>query len=89
MAAHLVRDEGVAGSNPATPTIFLKALIAYGARYGERNALALAMTVKATWHVKLTRRDHSWTAFTGDVIDTRDYHPQLEAIRFQTTLSCF
>jgi hypothetical protein len=25
------------------------------------------MAVKATWHVKLTRRDHSRTAFTDDL----------------------
>ena len=35
--AHLVRDEGVAGSNPATPTSFLTAWIAHGEQYGERN----------------------------------------------------
>jgi hypothetical protein len=34
---HLVRDEGVAGSNPATPTTFSFAPIAYAARYAERN----------------------------------------------------
>jgi hypothetical protein len=34
---HLVRDEGVAGSNPATPTSFLTAQMACGERYGERN----------------------------------------------------
>ena len=33
----LVRDEGVAGSNPATPTSFLKNGNHSGARYGERN----------------------------------------------------
>ncbi len=33
----LVRDEGVAGSNPATPTTFPSLPNAYGARYGERN----------------------------------------------------
>ena len=34
---HLVRDEGVAGSNPATPTSFLILPAARGERYGERN----------------------------------------------------
>ena len=31
LIAHLVRDEGVAGSNPATPTSFLASQIGYGA----------------------------------------------------------
>ena len=35
--AHLVRDEGVAGSNPATPTIFPVAPIAYADSYAGRN----------------------------------------------------
>src|SRR6516165_3788006 len=34
---HLVRDEGVAGSNPATPTSFLYNRNRHGERYGERN----------------------------------------------------
>jgi hypothetical protein len=38
LVAHLVRDEGVAGSNPATPTSFLVAPIAYAASYAERNS---------------------------------------------------
>jgi len=33
----LVRDEGVAGSNPATPTSFPRSRIRHGERYGERN----------------------------------------------------
>ena len=36
---HSVRDEGVAGSNPATPTSFSRTGCHYGARYGERNLL--------------------------------------------------
>ena len=32
-----VRDEGVAGSNPATPTSFLHNRSRHGERYGERN----------------------------------------------------
>jgi hypothetical protein len=39
--APLVRDEGVAGSNPATPTNFLVIATRYGARYGERNSISL------------------------------------------------
>ena len=35
--AHSVRDEGVAGSNPATPTSFLVPPLPYAARYAERN----------------------------------------------------
>ena len=31
----LVRDEGVAGSNPATPTSFPRSIIRHGERYGE------------------------------------------------------
>jgi hypothetical protein len=38
LVAHLVRDEGVAGSNPATPTTFPELPIAYAASYAERNA---------------------------------------------------
>src|SRR6516164_6051468 len=34
---HLVREEGVAGSNPATPTSFLHNRSRHGERYGERN----------------------------------------------------
>jgi hypothetical protein len=34
----LVRDEGVAGSNPATPTTFPELPIAYAASYAERNS---------------------------------------------------
>src|SRR6202167_2467843 len=34
----LVRDEGVAGSNPATPTSFLVAPITYAASYAEQNS---------------------------------------------------
>jgi hypothetical protein len=30
----LVRDEGVAGSNPATPTSFPRIISCYGERYG-------------------------------------------------------
>jgi len=33
---HLVRDDGVAGSNPATPTSFLRSRSRHGERYGER-----------------------------------------------------
>jgi hypothetical protein len=38
LVAHLVRDEGVARSNPATPTRFLVAPITYAASYAERNS---------------------------------------------------
>jgi hypothetical protein len=38
VVAHLVRDEGVAGSNPATPTSFLVVPITYAASYAERNS---------------------------------------------------
>jgi hypothetical protein len=38
LVAHLVRDEGVAGSNPATPTSFPELPIAYAASYAERNS---------------------------------------------------
>jgi hypothetical protein len=38
LVAHLVRDEGVAGSNPATPTMFPAISIAYAASYAERNS---------------------------------------------------
>jgi hypothetical protein len=34
----VVRDEGVAGSNPATPTSFLHNRNRHGERYGGRNA---------------------------------------------------
>ena len=39
MAAHLVRDEGVAGSNPATPTIFLSTQIDVGPDMGNETAI--------------------------------------------------
>jgi hypothetical protein len=39
---HSVRDEGVAGSNPATPTTLFDALIARAARYAVRNPLTHA-----------------------------------------------
>jgi hypothetical protein len=38
----LVRDEGVAGSNPATPTSFFRTRNCHGERYGGRNPIALA-----------------------------------------------
>ena len=38
LVAHLVRDEGVVGSNPITPTSFLVVLITYAASYAERNS---------------------------------------------------
>ena len=34
---HGAWDEGVAGSNPATPTSFPRSTISHGERYGERN----------------------------------------------------
>jgi hypothetical protein len=37
----LVRDEGVAGSNPATPTNFLRQRASCGECYGERNPRAM------------------------------------------------
>jgi hypothetical protein len=40
--AHSVRDEGVAGSNPATPTSFINIAICHAARYAERNPVGLA-----------------------------------------------
>jgi hypothetical protein len=33
LVEHLVRDEGVAGSNPATPTSFLTSNMIYGESY--------------------------------------------------------
>ena len=38
MIKHLVRDEGVAGSNPATPTNFLKSAIITGPDMGNETA---------------------------------------------------
>ena len=40
-----VRDEGVAGSNPATPTSFPRSRIRYGERHGERNRRAVECLV--------------------------------------------
>jgi hypothetical protein len=41
-SAHLVRDEGVAGSNPATPTNFPTMMIATGPIWGTKRFRALA-----------------------------------------------
>ena len=41
LAEHRVRDEVVAGSNPAAPTNFLTIQMTFGERYGARNSISL------------------------------------------------
>lgn len=49
LVEHLVRDEGVAGSNPATPTNHLPGFDPYGRRFGANSRLGLTILVSATF----------------------------------------
>jgi hypothetical protein len=49
-AAHLVRDEGVAGSNPATPTNFLKFAIATGPDMGNETPCGRSSRLALSQH---------------------------------------
>jgi hypothetical protein len=59
LVAHLVRDEGVAGSNPATPTTFPEPPIAYAASYAERieDAEPLVLEIAASLDRTLQNAD--------------------------------
>jgi hypothetical protein len=60
LVAHLVRDEGVAGSNPATPTSFLVAPITYAASYAERNSPVIISRRRFTPIRSLGRSRERW-----------------------------
>jgi hypothetical protein len=74
---HLVRDEGVAGSNPATPTNQINDLlrwgfrkISYGDSYGDRNPLGFVV------------RSHSNVAWAPPLAITAA-HPSREVMSYQ------
>jgi hypothetical protein len=55
---NIVRDEGVAGSNPAAPTNFLTMQMTFGERYGARNPAAFqcAAAISARYHFIVERK---------------------------------
>jgi hypothetical protein len=70
LVAHLVRDEGVAGSNPATPTSFLVAPIAYAASYAERNSRVIIWRPRFT-PIPQTLSEPPALAFASGVLAAR------------------
>jgi hypothetical protein len=95
---HLVRDEGVAGSNPATPTNYLSATIATGAQTKPLNSMQKALVELAAnlppapgsnlqthlTNLKATRPQPAPTNALASVHDARDYVKRQAGKYFQS-----